>query len=173
MNILTGRWSLGEFVKVPHYTETIGKKDGKKYKHLWERRYICVREATEGQQGILIKVLDRATSVQLQLMGGEPFYRDGKVVNKDRRNYYGFQFPKLEELKVVLDLLKQNELVTMKLREKWSHFDLTGLFWIRELKSRFFGFQKKPQYYDNKTKQVAVGKGGNKRIQRISIIYFE
>ena len=52
-------WCLGELVS-PKWNEELIKKDGQKsYAYYAVSGYICVREATDGQCGILLKVWAR------------------------------------------------------------------------------------------------------------------
>ena len=41
-------------------------------------RYICIREATAGQRGILLKVLGKTTRENIIMRGGKPFCKDDK-----------------------------------------------------------------------------------------------
>ena len=53
----TDNWRMGELVSLKWNYELI-KKDGQKsYAYYAVSGYICVREATDGQCGILLKVL--------------------------------------------------------------------------------------------------------------------
>ena len=62
-------WKLGEVVLLPRKTTQINKK----YEYLMASRYICIREATEGQRGILLRVLDKIARKNIIMRGGKPF----------------------------------------------------------------------------------------------------
>ena len=53
----TDNWRLGELVSLKWNDELIKKDSQKSYAYYAVSGYICVREATGGQCGILLKVL--------------------------------------------------------------------------------------------------------------------
>ena len=57
-------WKLGEVVLLPRQTSKINKK----YDYLMTSRYICIREASEGQRGILLKVLGETARKHIMII---------------------------------------------------------------------------------------------------------
>ena len=68
-------WKLGEMANLPRQ-EKVKKGGSTSYVNYIVSRYICVREAIDGRRGILMKVLGKAYSDQVKMVGGEPFGRD-------------------------------------------------------------------------------------------------
>ena len=66
-------WSLGEEVTLPR-TERLLKKSGSRIYHRYiNSRYICIREASDDQPGILLKVLGKAMSDDVFMVSSQPF----------------------------------------------------------------------------------------------------
>ena len=69
-------WSLGEEVTLPR-TERLLKKSGSRIYHRYiNSRYICIREASDDQPGILLKVLGKAMSDDVFMVSSQPFSKD-------------------------------------------------------------------------------------------------
>ena len=65
-------WTLGEVANLPRMDKML--KDGTTaYMQFIASRYICIREATDGQRGILVKVLGKSYSDQIKTIDGKPF----------------------------------------------------------------------------------------------------
>lgn len=58
-------WTLGEVALLPRQTSQINKK----YEYLITSRYICIRETSEGQRGILLKVLGKTAREDIIMQG--------------------------------------------------------------------------------------------------------
>ena len=158
-------WSLGEVVLLPRQTSKINKK----YEYLMESRYICIREATEGQRGILLKVLGETARKNIMLQGGKPFCKDEKDVDINSNTYYSFRFPSANELKEVLEILEKDKALLEKFEEADMPINPNSTFWVRDTASRLY-FLKEPQYYDGYGKLTAPS--GNVTHNRLTIVYF-
>ena len=60
-------WRLGELVCLKWNDEQIKKSGQKSYAYCAASSYICVREATAGQCGILVKVLGKISKEHIML----------------------------------------------------------------------------------------------------------
>ena len=67
-------FTLGEVVLLPRKTSQINKR----YEYLMMSRYICIREASENQRGILLRVLGKTARQNIIMQGGKPFCKDDK-----------------------------------------------------------------------------------------------
>ena len=52
-------WRVGEIVTLPRAAKVIKKSGVTAYARFISSRYVCIREATEKQHGILVKVLGK------------------------------------------------------------------------------------------------------------------
>lgn len=136
-------WKLGEVVLLPRQTSKINKK----YEYQMTSRYICIREASEGQRGILLKVLGETARKHIMIQGGKPFCKDDKFEGLYSSTYYSFRFPSVKELKEVLEILKKDENLLEIFKKAGMPINPNSTFWVRDTASRLF-FLKKPQYYD-------------------------
>ena len=98
-------WSLGEVVLLPRQTS----KTNEKNENLMNSRYICIREASKGQRGILLKILGEATRKNIKMQGGKLFRKEYKFEGLYSDTYFRFHFPSVNELKDVFDILKKDE----------------------------------------------------------------
>ena len=159
-------WTLGEVVLLPRQTSKINKK----YEYLMASRYICIREATAGQRGILLKVLGKTARKHIMIQGGKPFCKDDKFEGLYSSTYYSFRFPSVKELKEVLDILKKDETLLEIFEKAKMHINPNSTFWVRDTASRLF-FLKEPQYYDASLGQL-VATSDDETHYRLTIAYF-
>lgn len=159
-------WTLGEVALLPRLTSPINKK----YEYLMTSRYICIREATEEQRGILVKVLGKTTREDIMMQGGEPFCKDDKFEGLYSNIYYSFRFPTVKEVEEVLDILNKDEKLLEIFEKANMHINPNSTFWVRDTASRFF-FLKEPQYYDARVDQLVVT-SDNRFHYRLTIGYF-
>lgn len=57
MKLNENYWNLGEIAKLPRVEKNLKEGDTIFYEQFVASRYLCIREATDNQQGILLKVL--------------------------------------------------------------------------------------------------------------------
>ena len=165
-------WRLGELVSLS-WNEELMKKSGKKsYAYYAVSRYICIREATDGQSGILVKVLGRTPREHIILVNGEPFCKDeGEDLLKGRR-YFSYPFPTVNELKKVLNIVRSDMDLQQQFIDNGIFFYPEGSSWVSDTKSLFFGLKRSLQYYDPSTDRLATAKSNDEHHQRITIAYF-
>ena len=102
-------WRIGELVSLSWNYKEIKKSGENTYAYYAISRYICVREATDGQCGILVKVLGKVPIDRIMLVNGEPFCRDEREELFMGKCYYSFPFPTVSALKEVLEIVSSNE----------------------------------------------------------------
>ena len=159
-------WTLGEVALLPRQTSQINKK----YEYLITSRYICIRETSEGQRGILLKVLGKTAREDIIMQGGKPFCKDDKFEGLYSNTYYSFRFPSVKELKEVLDIFKKDGNLLEIFEEAGMHINPNSTFWVRDTASRLF-FLKEPQYYDASLGKL-VATSDNELHYRLTIAYF-
>ena len=98
-------WTLGEVANLPRMDKML--KDGTTaYMQFIASRYICIREATDGQRGILVKVLGKSYSDQIKTIDGKPFGFDDRAELFSCDSFYSYPFPSANEVHEVLDILR-------------------------------------------------------------------
>lgn len=60
-------WKLGEVVSLSRKTKTIKKSGMTSYGYIHSSRYVCIREATDREAGILVKVMGRYSTQHLTI----------------------------------------------------------------------------------------------------------
>jgi hypothetical protein len=100
-------WKLGEIATLPRKEKELKKSFMNLYVRYIGSRYICIREASDGQRGILLKVLGKSFPDQMKLVNGEPFGMDKREEIFNGTCYYSYPFPSVSELKEVLDILRR------------------------------------------------------------------
>ena len=69
-------WSAGQTVRLDREERLLKKSSYTSYKAFVESRFICIRERTDRQQGILVKILGQTSRKSILLAGGQPFCKD-------------------------------------------------------------------------------------------------
>lgn len=162
-------WRVGELVSLNWNDELIKKSGHSSYAYYAVSHYICVREATDGQCGILVKVLGKIPTSRILLVNGEPFCKDEREDLFKGKRYYSFPFPTVDALKEVLEIVSANEALKGRFEAESMTFNPVSTFWVREAAGGFL--TKKPQYYDAASAQVRKATD-NAAHYRLSIAYF-
>ena len=171
MDSIKNEWRLGELVNLPRSYSQI-KKGRTSFEHVTGSRYICIRESSKGQRGVLMKVLGKTFRNQIKVICGEPFCKDDKFEGFDYDIYYSFRFPTTDELKEVLAILRGNADLLAKFEAASMHINPYSTFWVRET-APYLLFMKQLQYYDSKTEASAPSSGNDEEARyRITIAYF-
>lgn len=169
MDQLENNWKLGEMANLPRQEKV--KKDGStSYVNYIESRYICVREAIDGRRGILMKVLGKAYSDQVKMVGGEPFGRDEHEDLFAGQRYYSYPFPTANEVQEVLEILRDNPSLLQKFEDARMHVNPDGMFWVRETARNAF-LIKIPQVYSGHDNQIH-NISDDTNYYRITMVYF-
>ena len=165
-------WRVGELVTLGQSTTLLKKNGTKSYSNMVGSHYVCVRKATEGQHGILVKVLGETRRERLLLVSGKPFCKDERDELFVGKHYYSYPFPTADELKEVLDIVRSNTDIQQKLMDNGMSIHPEGTFWVNDTKALLFGLERSPQYYDPSTDRLATAKSLDERHQRLTIAYF-
>jgi hypothetical protein len=170
MEIPEYKWSVGELVSLT-WNEWLLKKSGStSYVELVRSRYICVREATNEQPGILVKALGKVTRDQILLVNGTPFSKDDSDYLFKGKCYYSYPFPLADDLKEVLDIIDANPSLLQRFEEESMHFNPSSTFWVRGIARRMLGL-KKLQFFDASTGQLSKAQDATPHY-RLTIAYF-
>lgn len=165
-------WSIGELVTLGQ-TATLLKKCGMKlYSHFQCSQYVCIREAANGQRGILVKGLGKVSRKSVMLVSGKPFCKDERDELFLGWHYYGYPLPTVDELKEVLEIVRADMDLQQKLIDNYMFFYPEGTFWVSDTKSLFLGLCRRPQYFTPSTGKLATADKHDERHQRITIAYF-
>jgi len=165
-------WSVGEIVSLTRKTTQVHKSGLKSYEHLINSRYICIRECDDTNRGILVKVLGKMNRENIIMSGGEPFCKDDKDEGFTGDTYYGYRFPKVDELKEVLDIIRGDQNLIAKFEKASMHINPNSTFWVRDTTSRFIVL-KAPQYYDTQSNELNASRSNDKLNYRITLAYFD
>ena len=166
----TNNWTLGE-VAVLRKQERILKKSGKTtYKQYVNSRYLCIREESANEHGILLKVLGKTTPKHISFCAGEPFSKDDIDTQFYSSVYYGYPYVSSNELEEALSILRENPKLLNLLEEASMRTNPASTFWVRDIKRNLL-FQKQLQYMNGKTGELCRPSDNEPRY-RISIVYF-
>ena len=164
-------WSVGEIVDVPKKSSPVKKSGIKTYEHLINSHYICIRECVGSKRGVLVKVLGKTTSKNFVISGGEPFCKDDKDEGFKGDTYYGYRFPKVKELKEVLDIIRGNHGLLEIFEKASMHINPNSTFWVRDIAKRLLVL-KEPQYYNAQTDELFISGNEDSAHYRITMAYF-
>ena len=163
-------WKVGEVVRLPESTSVIKQSLMDVYDHIIRSNYVCVREATEGQPGILVKVLGKFPAYNIDIVNGEPFCKDVREKLFECNHYSSFRFPLAKDLIEALALIRSNQELIKIFNKEGMHVNPDSTFWVRDTASRLF-FLKEPQYYDANHGQLTAT-SDNEAHHRLTIAYF-
>ena len=108
METTENNWILGELVNLPHQEKLLKKSGSTSYSRFIGSRYICIREATGGQRGILMKVLGKTDGDRIIMVNGQPFCKDDREELFAGKRYFSYPFPRDNEVMEALDILRQS-----------------------------------------------------------------
>jgi hypothetical protein len=164
-------WTLGEIVNLPRKSSMFKSSGQKSYAYLVGSRYICIREAGDGTQGILLKVLGKIPREGINMIGGEPFCKDDKNEGFTDDTYYGHRFPSQKEVKEVLTILQNAPELVEKFEKSSMHINPRSSYWVRDT-SRNMLFMKRPQVYDSRTEVLAPADNDSDIHYRLAVVFF-
>ena len=163
-------WSVSELVNLDRKETLLKKRNRTSYKRFVGSRYICVRERTDSQKGILVKVLGQTSKDRILLAGGEPFCKDDKVNYFIGKCYYSYPFPTMDDMEEVLAIIRPNKSLMERFEEESMHFDPYATFWVRETTEHLF-LLKDLQYLDVCTGMLRRATNETTHY-RMTIVYF-
>ena len=163
-------WKTGETAYLAWNEKQLKKSGSTIYASIANSKYICIRQATNTQRGILVKGRGKVPSHQIMKLGGVPFCKDDRSDLINGRKYVSYPFPRLEELKEVLEIVRGDSSIAKAFEEESMHFNPSSTFWVNETASRIL-LPNKLQYYDAGSDQLC--KAADDALHyRLSIAYF-
>lgn len=170
MDINKNNWKVGELVNLPR-TETLLKTRGTtRYERLIESHYICIREATDTQRGILVKVLGKCPPEFVSVVGGQPFTKDDREELFNGCRYFSYPYPASKDVKEVLDILNSTPTLLQYFQNASMHINPKSKFWVSNMTRRLLIF-KRPLCYDASTKALCTIQD-NESAYRLTMVYF-
>lgn len=163
-------WGTGEIVSIQRKDKMLKKNRANTYKKFISSKYVCIREASKGKQGILVKVLGKTPASFINIIGGKPFVKDDVEELFYNKNYYSFPFPKAAEVEEVLSIIRNNQELLKQFESISMHINTEASFWVRETAHNCL-LMKKPQYLDAHSGKISKAKE-NDTYYRLSIVYF-
>ena len=170
MNSSDVNWRLGEIVSLPRTEREVKDGGSPAYKYFVESRYICVREATDSQRGILVKVLGKSTLEHILMVCGKPFSKDDRHELFMGDRYFSYPFPAADDVKEVLEILRSNPNLVRTFEDASMHINLKSKYWVTDTKRRFL-IKTVPQCYDANSDQL-ITPSYNDFPYRITMVYF-
>jgi len=163
-------WTIGEIATLPKQERTLKQSGSTTYVQYITLRYVCIREATDRQRGILVKVLGKAYSDQVGIVNGEPFSKDDHDELFVGHRYYSFPFPQAKDVKEVLEIIEDNQDLLQKFQAASMHINPNSTFWVSDtVRNKFF--LKKPQILSGRDGQLCTPSDDDNHY-RLSIVYF-
>lgn len=164
-------WSVGEMVIVPKKEKLLKKRNVKIYEHCIGSRYICIREASDGCRGILMKVLGRINGDQIKIIKNQPFCVDYFYEQLYGCRYSSYPFPSVKEVQESLDIIRANKSLLQKFEEASMHINPYSTFWVNNI-SRTMFFLRKLQYFGGRNSQLYSSRDDSYHY-RITFVYFD
>lgn len=140
-------WNVGQFAHLPRVTKALNMSGMTLYQQQIGSRYICIREDSDQQSGILLKVLGKFPSEQVSVKSGQPFCKDDSEEFFNNMCYISYPFPTLKQLKEVLGILRSQPDLLPVFDKASMHVNPKSKFWVRETVSHML-VKKKAQCYD-------------------------
>ena len=163
-------WNLGELVTLPKQERPLKSGAMTQYGHYIGSRYICIREESEGQRGILLKVLGKVYSDQIKIVDGEPFSKDEGDELFMGHSYLSYPYESLKDVKEVLDILRGNADLLQAFEKAKMHINPNSSYWVRETARNKF-MLKIPQVYDSREDLLCTA-SDDTPYYRITMVYF-
>jgi hypothetical protein len=171
MELKNKQWKLGEVVTLPRTSQPLRHSGQKAYEFQIESEYVCVREAIGSQRGMLVKMMGRVPEKDIKTVAGQPFCNDHQEEVNGKQVIYSYPVPTTEELKEVLQLVRDNDVLWHQLCDASMHINPNGTFWVRETGRKML-VKKKPKYYDPKVDLTEIAADAEELHRRLTIVYF-
>lgn len=171
MKPMTTDWETGEIVTLQHIDKMLKKNRTTAYKEFVSSRYICIRKASNGKPGILVKTLGKTPATFLNKVDGLPFVKDDVEQLFYDTNYYSFPFPKASEVEEVLTIIRNNQELLNQFESISMKINTESTFWVRETTHNLL-YMRRLQFFDAKSCQTYTAKG-NDAHYRLSIVYYD
>ena len=164
------RWHFGEIVTLPRTEKLLKKSGSTSYEHLIGSRYICVREESEGERGILVKILGKFPSEHVFTVCGKAFSKDDREELFVGVRYFSYPFPLVKDVREVLEILASKPSLVNIFDEASMHINIRSKFWVNKTE-RHLLVMKKPQCYDAYSEQILTPSEDDMPY-RLTMVYF-
>ena len=170
MDSKENNWIVGETVTIKRMEKLLKESGSISYVQYVSSRYICIREDSGEQRGILLKVLGKAYSDQIGMVNGQPFCKDDSEELFAGHRYSSYPFPSAKQVQEVLEILRNNKSLLQKFESASMHINPDSTFWINDT-ARNMLLMKKPQILSGRDGQIYPVRDDVNHY-RISIVYF-
>lgn len=171
MAIKENNWQVGDVVTLPRETKPLKRTGSKSYEQCIGSRYICIREASSEQRGILLKVLGKMPRAHIMMVGGQPFTKDDRAELFDSLLYYSYPFPDVSDIREVLDILLDNNDLLKKFEDALMHVNPRSRFWVSDTQKHLL-VMKRALCYDSKADSLLAATS-NDAPYRLTMVYFQ
>ena len=163
-------WALGEIATLPREEKLLKESGVKSYSRYISARYICIREATHEQRGILMKVLGKIDGDRIMIVKGEPFSKDDREELFVGLRYFSYPFPTASAVMEALDIIRHDHDLQQKFVAASMHINPDSTFWVSDT-TRNMLMQKKPQFLGGRDGQLYPAHDHSKHY-RVTFVYF-
>lgn len=163
-------WTVGETVDLPRMERLLVKDRNALFGQYVDSQYVCIREESSTQCGILLRVLGKAAVEHIKIKGGVPFCKDNYDEQFYVTHYFSHPFPSRGKVNQVLDILHDNPQLMLQLGDASKTVTLDSTFWVENI-SRNFLLKKQLQFLDAHTRELHAA-SSNQLCYRLSIVYF-
>lgn len=169
-NSNTKNYKIGEIINLPRAKRVLASSNNATYERFIGSRYICIREASIEQRGILVKVLGRASGDYAKIIKGEPFWKDDDDILFYGAIYYSYALPSADAVKEVLDIIRGNQDLLNQFEEAGMRLNPNSTFWVNKIRRSKLFFMKL-QYLNGQDGKLYAANEANNHY-RISVVYF-
>ena len=178
METIENNWTVGELVALPRQEKLLKKSGLTSYLRYIGSRYICIREATDGHRGILMKVLGKTdgerivmvNGERIVMVNGEPFSKDNREELFIGKRYFSYSFPRENEVMEALDILRGNQDLQRKFEEASMHVNPDSTFWVSDT-VRDMLLRRKPQFLGGRDGRLYPASDDGEHY-RVTFVYF-
>lgn len=170
METTENNWTLGEMATLPREEKLLKESGMKSYSHYIASHYICIREATDRQRGILMKVLGKMDSDRIMIVNGKPFSKDDREELFAGRRYYSYPFPTASTVREALDIIRNDQDLQQKFEAASMHINPDSTFWVSDT-TRNMLMQKKLQFLGGRDGQLYPASDDGLHY-RVTFVYF-
>ena len=164
------KWSIGQKALLPWKTRLLDKSKKNIYERMIGSDYICIREASDEHNGILLRVLDNAQASRIMFVSGQPFFNDEREGLLNGNAYSSYSTPTLAELKEALAILRSNPSLLAHFEEASMPINLDSLFWVNATARKNL-FTKIPLCYNPSADSLCIASDSAEPC-RLTMVYF-
>ena len=170
METTENNWALGEQVNLPREEKLLKKSGTTSYLRYIASRYICIREATDGHRGILMKVLGKTSGERIMMVNGEPFCKEDHEELFVGKRYFSYSFPRATEVMEALDIIRFDQDLQQKFEAASMHINPDSTFWVSDT-TRNMLLRRKQQFVSGRDGQLYPARDDGEHY-RVTFVYF-